>query len=219
MKSMYPLMAMLSLFGWHLAAQLPPSPVAADTTADHVRPLDSFFRAVTPADRKQVAAELSASELPFEVILEELRRGPTYSNDVPRGRLEPSLLGEDGHPHRYLLMIPETYDAARAYPVQVYLHGATYYPDRGPGGSWWPELDLVTSEDHISVLPLAWEDCLWWENGQVEALRHILTSVRGGVQRRRRPRLPARRLGRRRRGLLLSHAQSHTLGRLRPDDR
>lgn len=179
MKSTTLLLTALSLFVSPLAGQAPPPDVAGGIASRDARPLDAFFHAPTPADRERVAAELLDSELPFGVILEELRQGPTYSSEVPRGRLEPTLLGEDGHPHRYLLMIPETYDATRAYPVQVYLHGATYYPDRGPGGSWWPELELVTSEDHISVLPLAWEECLWWENGQVEALRHILNSVRG----------------------------------------
>ena len=85
---------------------------------------------------------------------------------------------DDGHLHRYLLLVPESYDPGRRYPLRVYLHGGTYYPDRGPGGSWWPEVDLVTSEDHVSLLPLAWDECLWWQNGQIEALRHMVTSVK-----------------------------------------
>ncbi|MDH5591101.1 MAG: hypothetical protein OEZ37_13705, partial [Gemmatimonadota bacterium] len=66
----------------------------------------------------------------------------------------------------------------RRYPLRVFLHGGTTVPDPGPGGSWWPDLDLVSGEGHISVMPLAWSECLWWQHGQVEALRHILLGIK-----------------------------------------
>jgi hypothetical protein len=146
-----------------------------DVEATALRP---FFEAPTPALRREEAARIAAAGVPFDQLLAELRQGPEHRGSVPRGALEPTVVGEDGHLHRYTLLIPQAYDPAVAWPVRVYLHGATHYPARAPGGSWWPELDLVTGEDHISVLPMAWEGCLWWEYGQVEALSHILASVK-----------------------------------------
>jgi hypothetical protein len=49
-------------------------------------PLDRFLQAARPAERRAAAAVV-ASEIDFDTALSRLRRGRTYSADVPGGRL------------------------------------------------------------------------------------------------------------------------------------
>ena len=100
---------------------------------------------------------------PFDGAYERLRRGPDHLADVPTGRLELTRTNQDGLLHRYVLIVPEDYDASRRYPVAFYLHGGVSRPDPGPGGGWWRNHDEVTGHDRIAVLPLSWEESYWWD--------------------------------------------------------
>ncbi len=119
-----------------------------------------------------------SSEKLFDRVYEELRHGPQYESDVPTGRIELTRNNRDGLLHRYLLLVPESYDPARRYPVSVYLHGGVGRPDPGPGGGWWRNTERVTSEDHIAVIPLSTRESLWWHASQVENLNGILTKLK-----------------------------------------
>ncbi len=114
----------------------------------------------------------------FDRVYDELRQGLQYESDVPTGRIELTRKNRDGLLHRYLLLIPESYDPARRYPVSVYLHGGVGRPDPGPGGGWWRNTERVTSEDHIAVMPLSTRESLWWQASQVENLNAILTDLK-----------------------------------------
>ena len=115
---------------------------------------------------------------PFDGAYERLRRGPDHLADVPTGRLELTRTNQDGLLHRYVLIVPEDYDASRRYPVAFYLHGGVARPDPGPGGGWWRNYDEVTGYDRIAVLPLSWNESYWWEASQVENLRGILSDLK-----------------------------------------
>jgi dipeptidyl aminopeptidase/acylaminoacyl peptidase len=71
---------------------------------------------------------------PFEEAYERLRRGPDHLADAPTGRMELTRTNRDGLLHRYVVIVPENYDASRRYPVAFYLHGGVSRPDPGPGG-------------------------------------------------------------------------------------
>jgi predicted esterase len=123
-----------------------------------------------------VAAQSGAER--FSEAYEQLRRGPAYASEVPTGRMELTREGSDGLSYRYVLIVPDDYDPARRYPVAFYLHGGVGRPDPGPGGSWWRNYDVVTGHDRIAVLPLSWPEALWWQRGQVENLRAILSGLK-----------------------------------------
>ncbi len=121
---------------------------------------------------------LTAQSSEFARAYDELRGGQKYENDVPTGRIELTRENRDGLLHRYLLLVPESYDPARRYPVGVYLHGGVGRPDPGPGGGWWRNTERVASEDQIAVLPLSTRESLWWQASQVENLNAILTELK-----------------------------------------
>lgn len=114
----------------------------------------------------------------FDVVYERLRRGPPHTADVPTGRVELTRENGDGLLHRYVLVVPDDYDPTRRYPVAFYLHGGVSRPDPGPGGGWWRNYDNVMGHDRIAVLPLSWNESLWWQASQVENLRGILSDVK-----------------------------------------
>ena len=114
----------------------------------------------------------------FGEAYERFLNGPEHSGDVPTGRLELTRTNQDGLLHRYVLIVPENYDATRRYPVAFYLHGGVSRPDPGPGGGWWRNYDNVTGYDRIAVLPLSWNESLWWQASQVENLRGILSDLK-----------------------------------------
>jgi len=114
----------------------------------------------------------------FPRAYERLRRGPARSADVPTGRLELTRANRDGLVHRYVLLVPEDYDASRPYPVAFYLHGGVSRPDPGPGGGWWRSYQNVEGHERIAVLPLSWSESLWWQASQVENLVAILSDLK-----------------------------------------
>ena len=114
----------------------------------------------------------------FDEVYQQLRRGPEYSGDVPTGRMELTRTNQDGVLHRYVMIVPESYDPSRRYPVAFYLHGGVSRPDSGPGGGWWRNYDVVIGHDRIAVVPLSWNESLWWHASQVESLRGILSEVK-----------------------------------------
>ena len=115
---------------------------------------------------------------PFGEAYERLRTGPEHSGDVPTGRLELTRANRNGLLHRYVVIVPENYNPSRRYPVAFYLHGGVARPDPGPGGGWWRNYDDVTGYDRIAVLPLSWNESLWWQGSQIENLRGILSDLK-----------------------------------------
>ena len=141
-------------------------------------PVAVALSALMPPALMSPALAAQTSEKLFDRVYEELRHGPQYESDVPTGRIELTRNNRDGLLHRYLLLVPESYDPARRYPVSVFLHGGVGRPDPGPGGGWWRNTERVTSEDHIAVIPLSTRESLWWQASQVENLSGILTELK-----------------------------------------
>lgn len=123
-------------------------------------------------------ATAQPAEASFAELYEQLKQGQQYAADVPTGRIERVRDNADGLPFRYVLIVPEDYDASRRYPVAFYLHGGVSRPDPGPGGGWWRNYDVVAGHDRIAVLPLSWDTAFWWERSQAENIRAILSEVK-----------------------------------------
>ncbi|MGE0159098.1 MAG: hypothetical protein AB7T31_06755 [Gemmatimonadales bacterium] len=114
----------------------------------------------------------------FDAAYARLREGTPHRADVARGRIEMTRAIRDGREHRYVLIVPDDYDASRPYPVAFYLHGGISRADPGPGGRWWRNYDVVTGHDRIAVVPLSWSESMWWQASQVENLHGILSDVK-----------------------------------------
>lgn len=114
----------------------------------------------------------------FDAEFAVLRAGPEYTGDVPRGRIDGTRTNADGTPHPYLLLVPETYDPARRYPLRVWLHGGISRPAYETPGSWWRDIDRMRSEDYLVLIPASWNGSKWWAGSQAENLAGLLTDLK-----------------------------------------
>ena len=142
-----------------------------------LRVLISILAGLSAAHSLPLAAQAPAES--FAAAYERLQSGPAHSADVPKGRFELTRTNSNGQEHRYVLIVPEDYDPSRRYPAVFYLHGGVSRPEREPGGSWWRNYDYVVGYDRIAVVPMAWNESMWWQESQVENLRGILSELKG----------------------------------------
>ncbi len=131
-------------------------------------------------DAEQAAAasrtivDLGAS---FDEVLERLRAGRPYSAEVRTGRVD--LVNRvDRVRHHYRVLVPESYDPAKRYPVRVYLHGGVSQPAWRKGGGWWSNYGRFEDPERISVFPSSWDTSRWWQRRQAENLPAILDHLK-----------------------------------------
>ena len=153
------------------SARTEPSDAALDAA------IADFLAAPGPDARLALVDDVIATGADFDDVFARLRAGRTYSTDVPRGRLVRQRVGDDGTLYPYIILIPESYDPAIAYPVRFELHGGmgvdAWDPDDGAwAGPWQP------ISEQIVVLPAGWWDRMWWEGAQVDNVEAILDEVK-----------------------------------------
>ncbi len=160
----------LAIFAFAAAAT---PPVLRQATALD-QALAAYWVAGGPAEAAVAAEEVLRSGAGFQQIYDRLAQGPEFDAEAPTGRLLHSRTNRDGVEHPYLVMVPESYDPRRRYPVRVYLHGGVGRPGGRDDGAWWRNPERLAADDLISVFPYSWRDSLWWEASQVENLAEIL---------------------------------------------
>lgn len=143
-----------------------------------VRQVDVFLAAETLEEQRAAAEQILAEGLAFDLVYRRLSEGRARSADVETGILERSRRNRDGTVYRYLLVVPESYDPARRYPVAVYLHGGIYRPVWPRGGGWWRDPKRLRSEDRIAVVPASWSESKWWRASQIENVAGILWDLK-----------------------------------------
>lgn len=150
------------------------------TASAHAQPIADELRAFLAGDLAQsqaAAARIVESETAFEDVLAGLRRGRTYSDDAPRGRLLRERSGVGGRRHPYMILVPEDYTPAKRWPVRFDLHG-------GMGAGEWKALDGAWSSgwrearNQIVIVPAGWWDSMWWEWSQAENFQAILREAK-----------------------------------------
>lgn len=163
--------ALVTIIGWSNLT------VAAENAT--VRELLNRFWTGGPEEAK--AAEVSLLEHSIEVssLYRQFKNGPDYSSDVPVGYQELVRQAPDGTRFPYVLLVPETYEETRSYPVEFMLHGGVGRPYPEEPGSWWRRgYDSLHREDRITVIPAAWNEAFWWFPNQAENLHAILREVK-----------------------------------------
>jgi poly(3-hydroxybutyrate) depolymerase len=138
-----------------------------------------FWNAVSPEEQQLAQQRLLSADVTVETLYRALKKGPAYSADVAVGYQEFNREALDGTTFPYVLLVPESYDPSRSYPVEFLLHGGVGRPFPAEPGSWWRSgYDSLRNEDRITVVPAAWNEAFWWFPNQAENLPAILRSVK-----------------------------------------
>ncbi len=151
-------------------AATPAAPVAIEDA------FKKFWDASNPQGAAAAVADVVQSGVTFDEAYTLLKKGRTYSSQVPRGVVPNNhklSLGE----FWYSTEVPENYDPARKYQVRVQLHGGVMGRQtgtiRGTGS-----IGALAGVEQIYVMPMAWNEAPWWTDFQIENLRAILDSVK-----------------------------------------
>jgi acetyl esterase/lipase len=152
-----------------LTAQTSQASSAVDTA------FAQFFDARTPADLAAASAMI-ASATGFDDAFSRLKRGRSYSADVPRGVVQQSR-SEDGVEYFYTLIVPDNYAPSKRWQVRFQLHGGVgriqaSAPPRGVPAS------RLDGAEQIVVLPYAWKDAPWWSRLQERNLVAIVDQLK-----------------------------------------
>ena len=153
------------------------SPAPPALAQDLETAVDAFWAAGSAAEIDRTVEAILALDPDIESLWTNLRAGPAYSADVPRGRHVLTRANADGVEHRYVLYVPDSYDPARRYPVRVYLHGGVNRPRRADG-DWWSNPERYARTDSLVVFPESWVDSVWWQSSQVENLTGMLNDIK-----------------------------------------
>jgi predicted esterase len=138
------------------------------------RAFEAFWKAKGIRGRERAAKKILRLEPSFDQVFEHLRRGRIYSDQVKTGKQVESMTVE-GRTHLYAYFVPQSYDPARSYPVQLSLHGGAHRPPPGRTERWYPENG--EQEGMITVYPAAWNQALWWQYAQIDAINLILKDL------------------------------------------
>jgi poly(3-hydroxybutyrate) depolymerase len=106
----------------------------------------------------------------FDAEYARLKQGRLYSKDVPKGTMR-----KRHGAFNYWLVVPVTYDPARACQVRFQLHGGVMREDstlRGDGSV------RLAGAEQIYIMPAGWSEAPWWSDQQAGALRAILEDVK-----------------------------------------
>ena len=155
---------------WLLAA-LPGQRPHADWTHD-------FHAAGDPEERQAVIDALDTSALSFEQLYLALANPPAKPRPDQTGVIRRHTLGARKERFPYAILLPDDYDAARAYPLVVFLHGSvsrkkpTHMMGRNSAD---PEMIIGEA---IQVYPSGWTEAKWWTPVQAANLERIIQHVK-----------------------------------------
>lgn len=152
---------------------------AALIAQDRLALVNAYWQANTQAEQQAAAAALEAAASDAAALYRWLRIGPQFSADAATGVVESSRQAADGTEFPYVILVPDSYDAEHSYPVEVMLHGGVGRPKPEQGESIWRGgYDNIRKDDRLVVVPLAWNEAIWWQPNQAENIVEILRTVR-----------------------------------------
>lgn len=147
--------------------------------AERLDLVNAFWQATTDSERQAAASALEQAAGDAEALYRWLQMGPEFNADVATGIVERSRTAANGTEFPYVLLVPDSYQASHSYPVEFMLHGGVGRPRPEEGESFWRGgYDSLRQEDRIVVVPLAWNEAIWWQPIQAENISQILRAVR-----------------------------------------
>ncbi len=162
-----------ALLGFWLVISTPL--VYGQATVTGAEAVTDFWRASTAAEFELIEGALKNIASDPLALYDLVKAGPTYSSDVQTGVIESDRFDSQGVRFPYALIIPDSYDPAKRYAVEVMLHGGVGRPKLEPGESLWRSgYDSLRKEDRIVVVPGAWRDAYWWQSSQADNLPALL---------------------------------------------
>jgi predicted esterase len=148
---------------------------AADPAAVQ-QALDRFLSAPDRDAAARLMTDVAGSGVTFDDAYARLKQGRNYSKTAPHGLRRLSNRTSDGLEHEYIVIVPDNYDAARAYQVRVQLHGGIGRPSAQPGREGIDR--IVGTRDQIYVHPNGYVKAMWWFANQIENIGGILDEVK-----------------------------------------
>lgn len=151
-------------------------PVAREGT---VQLVNALWQASSVAEINQAKTALKNTAANVEELYSWLRVGPTYSNSAATGQLERNRDNAAGVNFRYAVLVPNSYDSSKRYPVEFMLHGGVGRPKQDANSPLWRRgYESLERADRITVVPAAWSDAYWWQATQADNLPEILRLVK-----------------------------------------
>ena len=136
----------------------------------------SFWEAESEKDLRSASADILATGSEPDTVWRRLGSGRVYSARVAKGRLNLEHQTPDGKKHRYVLVVPSTYNPAVPMPLRIYLHGGVETEDRNSGRLW--DFDRFGAGEGLAIYPSAWRGAMWWHRNQVENILGILAELK-----------------------------------------
>ncbi len=146
---------------------------------DRLTLVNAWWQAETESEREQAAAALESAAADAQALYRWLRLGPEFSAEVATGIVSQSRVASDGTEFPWVVLVPESYNPEQSYPVEFMLHGGVGRPRPEEGESFWRGgYENLMQEDRLVVVPLAWNEAIWWQEAQAENLVAILRTVK-----------------------------------------
>lgn len=153
----------------------------ADNSGLSQKLVTAFWQADTDDARALARQNLQDATNDVGTLYSWLREGPRYSSDVSLGLQKGRRKGSDGTHFPFVFIVPESYDPEKKYPLEFYLHGGISSPKSKSLVRWKKNhfnAKRFEKLDQITVLPLAWNRAIWWQDSQAENLSGILRKIK-----------------------------------------
>jgi PDZ domain len=146
----------------------------SDPELDHA--IRSFWEAESERGLRSAANDILKLEADPESVWRKLQEGRPFSPRVPKGRLSLEHRTADGETHKYVLVVPSTYDPAVPIPLRIYLHGGVESEDRNAARRW--DFDRFGAGQGLAIYPSAWRGAMWWHPNQVANILGIIAELK-----------------------------------------
>ncbi|OFX23640.1 MAG: hypothetical protein A2041_11570 [Bacteroidetes bacterium GWA2_31_9b] len=144
--------------------------------------VDSLLNKLWQSDdnyqKSRIIKKIEKQNPVFDDLLYSIKNKIEFSDYVKKGFVEWENK-IDSIFHFCIVLVPNSYNPTKKYPVTVFLHGAIM--NLNPHfvqNIVTPSSYNLDSLEKIIVYPTSWMQSLWWSNRQVENLKYIITRLK-----------------------------------------
>lgn len=173
MRVFIAIVALLVAFG---AAEVPPYTLYTQS------PFDAFWNSNNIDDATKEAERIVKSGVSFDEAWARLKKGRAFSSQR-NGVISIRFPAGNGLSFDNMVAIPDEYDASRAWPLRVQLHGAVGRPSptaQQPGRPLLqnPRPNRIEGEPQIYAHPSGWANAQWWDENQVDNILRLVDAIK-----------------------------------------